>query len=534
MNRIIKLILRTGCTIFWISVSTFSLSAAEKWPSEVIGSDGKPVEKATFHMVYEERADRSHAWTWGVDQIDLADWEKGLRFDDENQNRQFQYLVIESPGCAPGVYQYAEPKVFTLEKEFWVEGKVIDVEGKPVPDAELTLGEFGLHTYTHILLDVMAGKLAWVQTKTDKDGKYRFKGATLNGFGFDVGVEVMARVMKKGKPMVGGSALSFVSESPLFEEARKRRYFEEGEKITVRPCDEITGVVVDAVTGKPIAGADIMADGIFYDPALDKKGGIMTDKDGRFSISKVRCETLAVEHPDYFSGNLIPEEGWREKKHHRLEIKLAPLVKTTLRFVDSHSGKAPLVPLAFAYAMETPAGEGWMFKMKTDGDCSPLISWEPLEIPADGVFVGKLPAGKCQIECLLPSRYSGEEECPYAKNHELNIPAAGDGTLKVELVRKPGVLLALNPVDRSVLNDPDKKWDSLSACMQVAPNVHYVDLDEPFYFQQVDAWNQKMKFTVELRKDGKDSILFEREFTATPDSWPVKVDAVAILGDLLK
>jgi hypothetical protein len=42
-----------------------------------------------------------------------------------------------------------------------------------------------------------------------------------------------------------------------------------------------------------------------------------------------------------------------------------------------------------------------------------------------------------------------------------------------------------------------------------------------------------MNFQVILQKSGTYTNLMDRNFIATPDAWPVKIDAVAILGDLI-
>jgi hypothetical protein len=533
MNRMINTFFRRGFMVVLMAILTISLSAQDKMPSEVIGPDGKPVEKATFHRVWQKRIHENHEErAWCLEQMDLADWKSGKRFEGLDTHHLFEYLVIESPGCALGIYQYGT-NFFKLEKEFWVEGKVIDEAGKPVSDVELTLGKIGLHSYTNVLLNPMAGKLPWVQAKTDKDGKYRFRGAVLDNYGWNVGVGVSARVTKNGKLMVGGGCLTLISDSPFFDEGRKQKdYFKGGEIIKILPCDEISGVVVDSLTGKPIEGATIKANGMFYHTDSFQSGNITTDKDGKFSISNVRCEMLGVMHDNYSRGNLIPSANWREKKHNKLEIKLAPLVDTNFQFIDTHTGNAPLVPLEFSYGVDAPAGDGWTLKIDEKDKCSAFFEQKSQKIGVDGVYAGKLPVGKFQFKCSMDR--VREESSPYSKSFELNIPYEGDRNFKVELERKPGLLFSLNTVSSSTLKQNDK-WDFLTGHMKVtgSPYNHYVNLDKPIYFQPADKWNQEMNFQVILQKSGTYTNLMDRNFIATPDAWPVKIDAVAILGDLI-
>lgn len=523
-------LLRYSFMFVLMATLTLGLSAEDKLSSEVLGPDGKPVEKATLYRVRMQNP--NHGQPWGVDQMDLAEWKSGKRFDDMDPHHFYEYLVIDSPGCALGIYQ-GGLNGFKLEKEFWVEGKVIDEKGKPVSDVELTLGKFGLYTYTNVVLNPMAGKLPWVQTKTDKDGKYRFRGAVLENYGFDSGVEVSARKMQDGKPMVGASALSFISDSPLFDEARKQKsHFEGGDTIQLLACDEVSGVVLDSVTGKPIAGATIHFGSLIYDLRGIDNDQFITGKDGTFSLKNVRVEMLGAEHPDYARGNLKPNKDWREKKHNKLVIKLAPLVETTIQFIDSHSGKTPLVPLEFSYQAKMPAGESWMLEISEADNCSMFFTKERQKLDSNCVFKGRLPVGTYQFECSMDRMR--KENSPYAKEFELNIPYEGVRDFKVDLDRKPGLLFSLNPIDSSILQQNDK-WDFLTGYMRVkeSPYTHYVNLDKPIYFQPADQWNREMNFQVTLRKDSHETNLFERNFMASPDAWPVKIDAVAILGNLI-
>lgn len=534
MNRMINTFIRRGFMVVLMATLTFSLSAQDKLPSEVIGPDGKPLEKATFYRVWQKRIhEDSEEQAWFLDQMDLAEWKSGKRFEGMNTHNLFEYLVIESPGCALGIYQYGS-NLFKLEKEFWVEGKVIDEDGKPVSDVELTLGKIGLHSYTNVLLNPMAGKLPWVQTKTDKDGKYRFRGAVLDNYGWNVGVGVSARVTKNGKLMVGGGCLTLISDSPFFDEGRKQKdYFKGGEIIKILPCDEISGVVVDSLTGKPIQGAMIEASGLVYDQDIYSKQKFVTDRDGKFTISGIRIAALSVQLGHYLEGNLIPEEGWREAKHNKLEIKLVPLVDATIQFIDSHSGKAPLVPIEFSYEFKAPAGDGWSFNTGDFDSCAAAFHQESLEVKPNGVFIGKLPVGNFQFSyCMDRAR---AEDSPYAGEFNLTIPVEGARNFKVQMDRKPGLLFSLKTVSSSALEQNDK-WDFLTGHMKVtgSPYIHYVNLDKPIYFQPADKWNQEMNFKVILQKNGKHTNLVDRNFIATPDAWPVKIDAVAILENLIR
>lgn len=529
MIRTINHFLHQGITAVLIATLITGLSAKEEMPLEVIGPDGKPVEKATFHLVWSKF--ENNQTTRGVDQIDLADWKRGIGFDTQENQRRTDFFILESPGCALGIYQFGA-SAFKLEKEFWVEGMVIDEAGKPVPDVELTLGKFGLYTYTNIRLDLMAGKLPWVQTKTDKDGKYRLRGAVLDNYDWDVGVEVSARITRNGSRMVGESGVSFVSDSSFFDKARKDKSFEGGEVITMLPCDEITGVVLDAVTGKPVERVLIQAKGLNYDTHEDPH--FFTDKDGRFTISGIRVGMLGADHSDYLQGNLMPEDGWREAKHNKLEIKLLPLVDTTIQFVDSHSDKAPLVPMEFSYEVKLPAGAGWEFHKGSYDSCGAVFRQEPQEVGPNGVFAGKLPSGSFQFDCGMV--YRNKENSPYSRQVTLDIPLKGESKFKVLLDRKPGLLFSFNTPIQNISGAGDDVSNELSGDVKVGEDSsrHRVTLTDDFHFEPTSTWKEEANLQIENWNGKSTQILMDRDFIANPDSWPVKIDVAALSKKIKK
>ena len=98
MNRMITTFFRRGFMVVLMTTLTLSLFAEDKVPSEVIGPDGKPVEKATFYRVRMQNPNNGQPW--GVVQMDLVDWKSGKRFDAKDNHDFFTYLVIDSPACA--------------------------------------------------------------------------------------------------------------------------------------------------------------------------------------------------------------------------------------------------------------------------------------------------------------------------------------------------------------------------------------------------------------------------------------------------
>ena len=129
------------------------------------------------------------------------------------------YFVVDSPGCALGIWQFSHSSPnapLQLEEDYTVEGTVHDHLGKPVEGAELFIGKFGISTYTNVRLDLPGAILPFFTTKTDHEGRYRFRGAILQHFAWDAGVNLFARKKSADALVLGSRAISFIGPQAFF------------------------------------------------------------------------------------------------------------------------------------------------------------------------------------------------------------------------------------------------------------------------------------------------------------------------------
>ena len=435
MNQILgvfvgRAIGRLGLLLAALTLVAFGgASAAQDVAREVLGPDGEPVKEAKVHLV--KRVDEEGESRLVVDKIDMATFKQELDLSGQDKS-QVQLIVIEAPGCALGVYERdpwhqgdspgdAFPTAFQLQEEYWVEGRVMDEAGNMVPDLKLFMGSFGEHHYRlPLILTALREKFAWTQTKTDRDGRFRFKGAIHDGHP-RLPVGIIAEGLRDGKPMVGEAVLHFLAGQTFVDESGKHRLEKgdlgpDGHVMRLLPCDEVTGVVTDVTTGKPVEGAVIRIYGQVHgpDPRVklfdssndDRIREFTTDKDGAFRITGVRIQKLAIIHPDYQAGNLVPVQDWRSRKLNKLEIKLPPLVDSEIKFVDAYSDNPVAAPMEIFLEM-TPlfAGDGWSFDFDYNRrDCPYLYEIPTVNADSEGIIKCKLPVADGTYRFRMPKR----------------------------------------------------------------------------------------------------------------------------------
>lgn len=190
-------------------------------------------------------------------------------------------LVVQAPGYNPELIHTApsgsaSPLEIVLKPGQAVNGRVVDNSGKPLPGADVSLGNWlGYRQRFHLT------------TKTDADGRFRLSDAPLSGALYDV--------RKKGYMAVYDLAMS----PPPSGIAGKEGYL-----ITLTPPLKVAGSIVDAVTQQPLAKC-MVTKGVEYDDGrapdwlpFDRK----TITDGRFEFefaSSVFCWRIRVEAEGY-------------------------------------------------------------------------------------------------------------------------------------------------------------------------------------------------------------------------------------------
>jgi RNA polymerase sigma factor (sigma-70 family) len=281
----------------------------------VVGPDGKPIPRATLRTAFLDTEDhRTPEATSDPDGRFLMRIPRSLRSDAMlNGYDSFPWVVATAPGFGagytPGAFKAATKGELTIklvEDGPPIEGRIVDLEGRPVASAEVKAtrlyfadrtaflappGEF-LNTSFLAGLDQLPATIA--TATTNPEGRFRLTG---------IGPQRIAELSISG-PAIATTQVHFMSreggnihvqyphrmlnrvrfpngmaDKPLVFQDRQ---FEQ----VVEPTKPIEGVVRDKDSGQPIAGLTLHA-AIFDAQSLVPAQGIetTTDAQGRYRLT---------------------------------------------------------------------------------------------------------------------------------------------------------------------------------------------------------------------------------------------------------
>jgi RNA polymerase sigma factor (sigma-70 family) len=276
-----------------------------------------------------------------------------------------------------------------LEKDVPIRWRVLDLEGRPVAGATVQVREVAksakgdLTAYLDAWKDVMKGvpipplvtlppKALGVpaSTTTDKEGRFRLEGVgrerrvdlAIRGRGIEQRwVWVITRPGFKTGP---GAA-----HGPSFD-------------LLVGPGKELTGVVKDKRTGRPVAGARVTC----------QVGEARTDAKGRFRIEGLRKQPQYfgwATSPGYFQKMLeVKDTPGREPMHLDVEIQRGLYVEGRLR--DRATGKPVSGVVDYFIRSDNPHLKDYAFSPGTglgSGPAGPGGKFRILTFPGRGYLV---------------------------------------------------------------------------------------------------------------------------------------------------
>jgi RNA polymerase sigma factor (sigma-70 family) len=401
----------------------------------VIGRDGKPVAGANL-FVSTTKATRV---MWPFDyQVSLAgtadvDGRFAVTVIPSHGNLPRPYLLAYAPGFGldwlqfPGPYdpELAVEHTFHLPADVPIRGRVVTTEGKPAAGVTVAvtgvteferLDDFlriyqgdpnhfsqgtGARRLTLPLNDVLGVKLS------DKDGRFEIRG---------IGVARLAALEVKGTA-VAASRFLVVTRSDFDAKAylkgvmggpgERMPLFGPSFEHVVQRAVEVEGVVREAGTGKPLAGAAIHARG----------AEALTDSQGHYRLSGMFKETrgylLYVAAPENVplvtrSVN-IPSAA--DQQPIRADVELTRGVVVTGRVYDKATGKCVpeclvhFVPLPDNKAANTNNKAGLAFLGVSDADGR----YRLVAIPGPGVVLVQVPHTLLEIDGVPIGTYKPAE-----------------------------------------------------------------------------------------------------------------------------
>ncbi len=202
--------------------------------------DAKP--RASLEGTVVDERDRPLAgvvvdlWSWWPGHEKRTDADGCFRFDGLEPDREFD-AVFRKEGFCPRLFVTQQVGVkdwrITLFDHTWVEGRVTDAEGRPVPGARIRAKRGPKQKHDGILSEV------WDETSSREDGRYRF-------YLEPDAYEILVRIPGRGAARV--------SNVVLFE--RDQRTLD----LQLQPGADLRALVRDSRTGEPVAGLKLEED----------------------------------------------------------------------------------------------------------------------------------------------------------------------------------------------------------------------------------------------------------------------------------
>jgi RNA polymerase sigma factor (sigma-70 family) len=275
----------------------------------VVTPDGKPIAGAAVRGIYIEReTKRFPGATSGVDGRFTISFPKPEK-EPLGFMAQYPWLIASAPGYGIGwaervlrVDRPAEQEVALVEEGPPIEGRIIDLEGRPVAGAGIKADRIWfdekdkLPTWIAKARNGAAGNLGQdlrrlpldelftIEVKAGPDGRFKLDGIVgrdriadllITGPGV---ATTQVSVLSRDEPEIRSTDKGMMTRVPFIVQAPRFQ-------LALSPSKRVEGVVRDKVTGRPIAGIEITAavhaeNGEIPAPGVEAK----TDAEGRYRL----------------------------------------------------------------------------------------------------------------------------------------------------------------------------------------------------------------------------------------------------------
>jgi hypothetical protein len=302
-------------------------------------------------------------------------------------------LVVRAKGRGPDWVELgkrpAGEVTFRLREEVPIQGRLRDLEGRPVAGAQVTVEEVGktdkddLDPFIEAWKNIMSGApiprlrtvppaalSATTTTKTDREGKFRVTG---------VGRERHVTVTVRGKGIEHQHL--WVVTRPGFK--KTRNFHGPSLDLLVGPGKEVVGVVRERGTGKPAVGVTVAC---FMSQAT-------TDEKGRFRLEglpKRETHFVSARGKDYFMMmRQVKDTPGREPIRVSLEVQRG--IRVTGRLLDE-AGKPVSGVVSYFIKSDNPYLKKSVFSQGVglgSGPAGPDGKFSMLVIPGPGYLAAQ-------------------------------------------------------------------------------------------------------------------------------------------------
>jgi RNA polymerase sigma factor (sigma-70 family) len=287
-----------------------------KYAGHVIGPDGRPVSGAKVYLTetggyYRYPSSVPEAAKSGADgrfefAASKAKFEDrwGVRVAATAPNNGVGWVELE-PGASRD-----DVTIRLAEDDQPITGQIVDLEGKPIPKATLTVWQIHAAEGDDVSpwVEAATGKKGLVldlerkyfhryttapcpTATTDTDGKLRLDGIGRNRLvraildGPTIASQQVCIVTRPGKPI---EVIYHKGNQEYGEPSQSTTYYGSDFRLVAAPCQLIVGVIRDAETKKPIVGATVRSHSQLIAPSMyrgvDPAVKTTTDAEGRYRL----------------------------------------------------------------------------------------------------------------------------------------------------------------------------------------------------------------------------------------------------------
>lgn len=382
-------------------------------------------------------------------------------------------------------------------------GEVVELSAAPVAGAKVSVLELteGSMFCWHINSPSDRMMIPELTSQTQSNGSFSIRPFILESFSPLMSATIASTVTIKSK-VFSGECATRVSRKQACD-------------IKLFPTLQLSGVVLDADSNKPVPGAKVRVSELPMSMSAYGRQPSVCDAQGKFSINAVPAAeeiTLYSAHNDYMDGEtkvsstkLSMEDP---QSFQNLIIHATPLALVAGRVIDEATGKPPVA---------ATKGSVEAYRMRIESEFSKQGSAEPNKTAADvqdnGAFSFKLPVGTNQLALLC----SGYEWSSGKWKSEMKVPKQNQSDLVFKVREKIGTMVCFETkhpekLEQYWLEQQDgKSW-----------RREWIVPTPQFFGWNGSKWGDKVTIRV-VRKDTGEIIVPQQDIVADPKHWLVSI-----------
>ncbi len=498
----------------------FTFSAQQMFAQrvQVLMPDGRPAVAANVRIRNATRFRFRDSTKAEITETRLRTDKEGWVALPEDQDLWMGLVIVDVPGTALGLWNHMEKSnKLQLIEPFSVHGLAKTTSGQAVENAKVKVVQFGVFTYSPVFFHLL-NDIEGFQTTTNSEGQFRLRGATLNDYQFAAGAKVWIRGDLNNRNLTGVQAFPFTGDSKRFVKETLR--LKPAAPVIMHPISQISGKIIDGLTGKPVVGAEITPDHVSYIEGRPVK----TDQSGAFVLKDVptyRKRSFRIDHESLAKQVRVMERVAADPRNPSttdMVVQVWPKLKFSAQVVEAEKAKVPCTPLTVSFDQTQEPLSGWESTSKGSvGNIGPAAMCD-----SEGRFSLDIPSGPLRLRAYssFPNRRKPYDHTWSLDNRSNETPP--ERTLAIP--RQVGLLAKIVLTDSRF--DNQGFWDNLivSVGRTGGRSFSYADRHSQWFFP-VERWGDQVDVEIEQRMDDGQRVHLLEKTTFTTDSnvWPLEI-----------